>query len=110
MKVYAVYRSPPSRNQVIRVPNLPPASPHSCRWSRLPRFQCAAANPIKLTIAKKKMKTPRAVQFRGIELPFTAGLGAPPDQSRHAHADENPQQLKPVEKGKAEQFRLDAVV
>ncbi len=32
-KVYAVYRSPPSRNQVIQPPKLRPPSPHSSRCS-----------------------------------------------------------------------------
>src|SRR4051794_3478035 len=55
--VYAVYRSPPMRNQVIHEPKLRPPSPH---WSRLAidsgRRQRAATKPIALTSRKSTVK------------------------------------------------------
>ena len=50
MNVYAVYRSPPSRNQATKVPKLRPPSPHSfrCIMSSARRHR-AAAKPISVT-------------------------------------------------------------
>src|SRR5258706_15469645 len=96
----------------MRVPNLPPAKPHSWSWSRSPRFQRAAAKPIKVTIPKKKTKTIKAVWFSGI-FGFSrllAGFGAVIDDGRDDHADENPAQLEPVEERKAEESRFEPVV
>src|SRR4051812_16330263 len=56
--VYAVYRSPPTRNQVTQVPKLRPPSPHSSRWFRsVGRRQRAATNPIADTPRNRIVKT-----------------------------------------------------
>jgi hypothetical protein len=45
-KVYAVYRSPPTRNQVTHEPKLRPPRPHSSRWAMFSgRRHRAATNP-----------------------------------------------------------------
>ena len=50
MNVYAVYRSPPSRNQAMNVPKLRPPSPHSFRFIRLSVLRHrAAAKPTSVT-------------------------------------------------------------
>ncbi len=63
MNVYAVYRSPPSRNQVTSVPKRRPPSPHSCSWSRLPARQREATKPSTVTSPKSRMKTISAGQL-----------------------------------------------
>ena len=75
MMVYAVNRSPPSRNQVITVPNLRPASPHSSSRSRSPRFQRVARNAITLIRRRKNANTETAVQLS--EALITASSGTP---------------------------------
>src|SRR2546429_8889258 len=53
-KVYAVYRSPPTRNQVTQEPKLRPPRPHSSRCAMVDgRRQRAATNPNPLTITKR---------------------------------------------------------
>ncbi len=64
--VYAVYRSPPIRNQVTQVPKLRPARPHSSS-DPIPAFgrrHRAAQNPATVTSAKKKQNTTSAVVCR----------------------------------------------
>src|SRR2546430_13800227 len=52
-KVYAVYRSPPTRNQVTQEPKLRPPRPHSSRCAIVfGRRQRAGTKPIELTITK----------------------------------------------------------
>src|SRR6516162_6044881 len=64
INVYAVYRSPPSKNQVMTVPNPRPPRPHSFRCSRLSaRRQRAAAKPIQVTSANKITKTLNVTGF-----------------------------------------------
>src|SRR6266568_5729085 len=63
IKVYAVYKSPPSRNQVTTVPKRRPANPHSFNWLRSPRRQREAKKPRTVTRRKKKMKTTKATQL-----------------------------------------------
>src|ERR1700680_1410862 len=94
----------------MSVPNLPPAKPHSCKWSRLPRFQRAAAKPTNVTSAKKKTKTVKAVKFSGMTFLFLSRLRAVIDHGRDDHADDDPGELKPIEERKSEQCRLAAVV
>src|ERR1700710_1119936 len=61
MNVYAVYRSPPSRNQVTTVPKLRPPRPHSSSEGGAPvRRQLAAQKPPTVTRMKKNSSTPRA--------------------------------------------------
>ncbi len=68
--VYAVYRSPPTRNQVIQPPNLRPPNPHSSRWSMVsPDFQRAAMKPITATPAKSTRKTSISVTLMSVIVP-----------------------------------------
>ena len=54
--VYAVYRSPPTRNQVIQPPKLRPPRPHSSRCARLSaRRHRAATKPMTLTSANNAL-------------------------------------------------------
>src|ERR1700748_941856 len=65
MTVYAGDRSPPIRNQVIRVPKLRPARPHSSRLPRSDRRQRTAQKPAPVTSRKQAQKTERATGGRG---------------------------------------------
>src|SRR5256885_4704285 len=57
-KVYAVYRSPPIRNQVIQPPKLRPPRPHSSRWARVSgRRQRAATKPSALTSRNRSVRS-----------------------------------------------------
>src|SRR5215472_13769554 len=57
MNVYAVYRSPPSRNQMTTVPKPRPPRPHSFRCSRSSaRRHRAAANPTPVTSRNRTTK------------------------------------------------------
>jgi hypothetical protein len=63
-KVYAVYRSPPIRNQVTQAPKFRPPSPHSSRWARLSgRRQRAATKPSALTRRNRIVKTTISVTW-----------------------------------------------
>src|SRR6266550_2523069 len=80
-----------------------------------PRFQRAEAKPMKVTKAKKMMKTVRAVVFNGMarlspSTRLVARFGRVIGGRRHDHADEYPAELEPIEEGKAEQRRFDPVV
>src|ERR1044071_2383371 len=57
-KVYAGYRSPPTRNQVIQPPKLRPPSPHSSRWAMsFGARHFAARKPMPLTTRNRTLKT-----------------------------------------------------
>src|SRR3954463_6959728 len=93
-KVYAVYRSPPTRNQVTQAPKLRPPRPHSsrCAMSFGARHR-AATNPMPLTSRNSTVKMMISVMW--------SLIGSPPrhpvDEAggRHTHQDE--QELQPVE-------------
>src|SRR5271156_1583968 len=109
--------SPPTKNQVTTVPKRLPPRPHSCNRSRSPRRQRAAANPSQVMKPNSRTKTTNAIPFTcGTTLPLEvlcALLRIPRHQIDHGgehRAHEDPQQLKPVEEGDAEQRRLRFVV
>ena len=59
--VYAVYRSPPRRNQVTHVPKLRPPRPHSSKLARCsPRRQLLAQKPMTVTNKNRPTSTARA--------------------------------------------------
>src|SRR4051812_11523028 len=90
--VYAVYKSPPSRNQVISVPKRRPPNPHSCRCVRSAAFQREATKPSTDTSRKKNANTPHAVQC-------TSALMAAPAMHdvRQQRGDGYPGEHVPVE-------------
>src|SRR5580704_5155860 len=109
--------SPPTRNQVTTVPKRRPPRPHSCNWSRSPRRQRAAANPSQVMKPNSRTKTTNAIPFTcGTTLPLEMLrdlLRFPSHEVDHGcehRAHEDPEQLKPVEEGDAEQHRLRLIV
>src|SRR3982751_3629432 len=101
-KVYAVYRSPPIRNQVIHPPKLRPPSPHSSRWAMsFGARHRAATKPMALTNRKRKVNTMISVMWSLIGSP----PGHPVDDRRGRHAEQNERELQPVERREAPQPR-----
>src|SRR5665213_1512906 len=126
INVYAVYKSPPSRNQVTTVPKRPPASPHSCRRFMSPRRQRAETNPIPVTSANSAIMTPSATTFtwpsgfgesmarrrsrvsvRDVRAPGTFGRI---NRNRYDGADYYPEELIPVKERYPVQRRLNRCV
>src|SRR5262249_1723122 len=106
-------RSPPTRNQVIIVPNRRPPSPHSCNRSRSPLRQCAAAKPSHVMKANSATKMMRAVQFTCciVLLPRRPSiLGREIDDRRENSSDDHPKELVPVEERDPRPRRLHPVV
>src|SRR3954471_19051727 len=101
-KVYAVYRSPPTRNQVIHAPKLRPPRPHSsrCAMSCGARHR-AARKPMPLTSRNSAVKMMISVMW--------SLIGSPPrhpvDDAGGRHAEQNEQELDPVERGEARDTR-----
>src|SRR5215469_13906864 len=101
----------------MNVPKRRPPRPHSCSRSRSPLRQWAAAKPSQLTQANSTTQTMSAVQFtpctarlRGRLRAFEAILGGEIDHRGEHGADQDPQQLVPVEERDADPGGLDAVV
>src|ERR1700722_19996172 len=120
--------SPPTRNQVISVPKRRPPSPHSCSRSRSPARQRDAAKPSQVTAANSSTKMVRAVQLTSATafpqvshwrylrprvcarhiLRCALRLFSRREVDDHSEncADENPDQLVPIEERQADQRRL----
>src|ERR671921_628037 len=103
-KVYAVYRSPPTRNQVIQPPKLRPPRPHSSRWAMsFGARQRAATKPIPLTSRKSSVKMTISVTW--------SPMSSPPllrhlvDERRGADAEQDERELEPVKRREPEQAR-----
>src|SRR5579871_3265796 len=111
INVYAVYRSPPSRNQVTRVPKRRPASPHSWSRSRSPRRQRAATKPRMVTIAKKIMKTVKATALNMENLLYSSASSPQEIQRGGENGREyNPEHRVPVHEGYPDKRRVRIVV
>src|SRR3954471_8880845 len=94
--VYAVYRSPPTRNQVTHPPKLRPPSPHSSRWAMFSGARHrAATKPMALTTRHRMGKITISVMCWLIGSP----PGHPVDDRGGRDPDENEQELQPVERG-----------
>src|SRR5260221_7514859 len=97
MKVYAVYRSPPSKNQVTIVPKRLPPSPHSCKRSRSPRRQFAAMNPSTVTSRNSTLNTDSAGQFTPLCMAL-ARARREVDDAGQDRAQADPDELVDIEK------------
>src|ERR1700748_2376026 len=95
------------RNQVTQVPKRRPPRPHSCSMVRSPLRQCAATNPSTVTRTNRRTKTMSAVQLIMRPPP---SVFEPVDDADDHRAQDDPQELVPVEERKAAQGRLHAVV
>src|SRR5437764_2650578 len=109
--VYAVYASPPSRNQVTQLPKARPPRPHSSRSCGLSaRRHRAAANPSTVTNPNRARKMANSTRWsarRGISGPPPGELVHERD---HADVEEDEGELAPVEERQAEQARFQPVV
>src|SRR5215831_16443772 len=102
----------------MRVPKRRPPRPHSCRRSRSPLRQWAAAKPSHVTKPNSATKTTRAVQFTSCTafLRFycfsacASFLRREIDDRRQDGADDHPGELVPVEERNARQRGLELVV
>src|ERR1035441_630344 len=103
MNVYAVYRSPPSRNQVTKAPKPRPPSPHSFRCSMSSvRRQRAAAKPTPVTTRNRMTTMVNVVALTWLrsepapaEPPLVQVqhvLGPPPARRGEAHAGDDEEQ------------------
>src|SRR6185437_4136781 len=113
------------RNQVMKVPKRRPPRPHSFRRLRSPLRQWAAAKPSQVIKANKTMKTISAVQFTSATASpprmfsdYVLGAefdsAAPPlmgdgeiDNRGQDGAEDDPEELVPVEKRHADKRRLN---
>src|SRR5436305_9247593 len=101
--VYAVYRSPPIRNQVIQVPELRPPRPHSSRWASVSgRRQRAATKPSALTARNRMVKT--TISATWFLMPSPPVPGQLVHDRGRGHADDDEGKLQPVEAGKAQEL------
>jgi hypothetical protein len=109
----------------MMVPNRRPPSPHSCNRSRSPRRHRAAAKPSQVMKANSATKMMRAVQFTcGTESSVPSRPRAPPARclgwslvlGRKVNycgqdgAEDDPEQLVPIEEWHTDQRRFDPVV
>src|SRR3712207_2451999 len=123
--VYAVYRSPPSRNQVIHEPKLRPPRPHSSRCMRpSARRNREAAKPMTATSRKSTSTTTSSTtlmsSMSALPVPLDgvpggaalgrAASGHPVDQRRGGHAEHHEGELEPVEPRPVEERRVGRVV
>src|ERR1035441_9730373 len=86
MNVYAVYRSPPSRNQVTKAPKPRPPSPHS--------FRCSMSS-VRRQRAAQKQRGPAPPPPPPAEPPLVQVqhvLGPPPARRGEAHAGDDEEQ------------------
>src|SRR5215510_12004863 len=82
----------------MSVPKRRPPGPHSSNWSRSPLRQLAAAKPSQVLKPNSTTKTRRATQLTSC---MTCLLlpGRDIDHRRQPGAEEDPEQLIPVEEG-----------
>src|SRR6059058_6072455 len=104
--VYAVYASPPSRNQVTQLPKARPPRPHSSRSCGLSaRRHRAATKPSTVTNPNSARKMPNSTRWsarRGMSGPVPGELV---HQRDHEHIEEHEGELCPVEERQPEQMR-----
>src|SRR3978361_2199471 len=95
------------RNQVIQPPKLRPPRPHSSRLCMLsPRRQRLATKPSALTATKRTPKTTSSVTFT----PPTSAPRLEVDDEGAGHAQDDDDELVPVEERDADQARAVVVV
>src|SRR3954471_18815493 len=110
-KVYAVYRSPPTRNQVTQAPKLRPPRPHSSRCAMFSGARHrAATNPMPLTSRNSAVKMMISVMCSLIGGGRLPGAGHPVDGRGRRDADQDEQELQPVERRETPQARRVEVV
>src|SRR5947207_3026134 len=109
--VYAVYASPPSRNQVTQLPKARPPRPHSSRSCGLSaRRHRAATNPSTVTNPNSARKMPNSIRWsasRGMSGPL---LGELVHQRDDADVEQHEGELAPVEERQPEKPWLQPAV
>src|SRR5216684_4588895 len=97
--------SPPSRNQVITLPNLRPPSPHSSRWSSFARRQRPAPKPTTVTSRLRATKTLSSAPWITLDVPSVADQ--PVGEDHHQGPGGDPRELVPDEEGDAGELGVD---
>src|SRR5947209_12392766 len=103
MNVYAVYKSPPSRNHVTIVPKRLPPSAHS---SNDLRFACPQRAAKKPSTATPNTNTRKIIDPLVTSASSRGGVDDPNDQRRK----HDPKNLIPIEKREPEEGRCRACI
>src|SRR6185312_128408 len=103
MNVYAVYRSPPSKNHETSVPKLRPPSAHSSSESSFDPPHREARNPMTVTARTSSTRMIVPLDIVGVSR-------GDHDDAQQQRRNQYPRKLVPIVEGQPKELRIDSVV